>query len=57
MNKSATAHCSVEHCKRWAYTHPAKRRMALGWFFGRDGSAMCPDHLSGELAEFMAAKP
>jgi hypothetical protein len=29
--------------------------LAVGWYFDRDGTVLCPDHLPAELAEFMAA--
>lgn len=50
------ANCAHEGCPRTAYTAPKYRRIAVGWFFERDGAIWCPDHLPVELAEFMVAK-
>lgn len=48
--------CAGEGCKRTAYSAPKYRHIAVGWYFDRDGTALCPDHLPDELATFMGAR-
>ena len=45
--------CADPGCRRYIAAG-SQRRIAVGWFFDRDGSVLCPDHLPDELAEFMA---
>lgn len=48
--------CSEDGCpasvanNRWAKIH------SVGWFFMRDGSAYCPEHLPEWLAEWRAGR-
>lgn len=48
--------CAHDGCVRWVSTLPNLRRVAVGWYFDRDGSVLCPAHLPAELAEFMGGK-
>lgn len=47
--------CAGPGCKRSAYSDHKYRRIAIGWYFDRDGTALCPDHLPDDLAKFMGA--
>lgn len=48
--------CSIEGCPASVADHYWGKVKAIGWFFMRDGTAYCPEHLPEWLAEWRAGK-
>jgi len=48
--------CSQEGCERWIKNNAWAKIKAEEWLFQKDGTAWCPDHLPGWVAEWRARK-
>lgn len=45
-------HCAADECPRHVADNKWAKIHAIGWFFQRDGTAFCPDHLPEWLASW-----